>query len=51
MSERNLNKLTLIILILPLKDAVKFLGISESLLTTKLNPFTFNGQTYVELII
>ena len=51
MSERNLTKLTLIIIILPLDEAIKFLGISESLLTTKLKPFTYNNETYVELII
>lgn len=51
MSNGQQSKLTLIILILPLEDAMKFLGISESLLTTKLEPFTFNDETFVQITL
>lgn len=51
MSNSELSALTLIILILPLEDAIKFLGVGESLLTTKLTPFTCNGETYVQLTL
>jgi len=51
MSTSEQSKLTLLILIIPLEEAVKFLGVGESLLKTKLQPFTFNNRTYVQITI
>lgn len=51
MSNRQQTKLTILIIIMPLEDAVKFLGVGENLLTTKLEPFTFNDETFVQLTI
>lgn len=51
MSEGQQSKLTVLIIIMPLEEAINFLGVGENLLTTKLETFIFNNQTYVQITI